>query len=60
MQMSLSCWRVNVKVLPPFLPNQYLFEHHQDKGKEEWEIFAWAIRDIMSKVGDLKLSECHL
>ena len=36
--------------LPPFKPNKYLFETHKDKGKEEWEIYAWAVRDVMSKV----------
>ena len=29
---------------------------HKDKGKEEWEIFAWAVRDVMAKYGNLKLA----
>ena len=29
---------------------------HKDKGNEQWEIFAWAVRDVMSKYGDMKLS----
>jgi len=33
-----------------------LLEVHKDKGKEDWEIFAWAIRDVMSKFGNMKLS----
>ncbi|CDW90333.1 UNKNOWN [Stylonychia lemnae] len=37
-----------VKELPVFLPNEYLFETHKDKGKERWEIYAWAIRDALS------------
>jgi hypothetical protein len=48
MQMCLGFWRVRVMILPPFKPNEYLFDKHQDKGKEEWEIFAWAVRDAMS------------
>jgi len=41
-------------VLPPFLPNEYLLKHHRDKVREgaaDWEIFAWAVRDVMAKVG---------
>jgi hypothetical protein len=30
-----------------------LFEKHSDKGYERWEIYAWAIREIMSKAGNL-------
>jgi len=37
--------------LPAFQPNDYLFTKHADKGTEKWEIFAWATRDLMSKVG---------
>ena len=29
---------------------------HKDKGTEDWEIFAWAVRDVMSKFGNMKLS----
>jgi hypothetical protein len=35
--------------LPDFIPNDYLFETHKDKGEEKWEIYAWAVRDIMAK-----------
>lgn len=37
--------------MPPFQPNEYLFEKHADKGKERWEIYAWAVRDAMMKAG---------
>jgi len=37
--------------MPPFEPNEYLFEKHADKGNERWEIFAWAVRDAMMKSG---------
>lgn len=33
------------------MPNDYLFETHKDKGKEKWEIYAWAVRDVMAKFG---------
>ena len=49
-------------MLPPFQPNDYLFEQHKDKGAEKWEIYAWAVRDVMAKVGrfgknDIKFGE---
>jgi hypothetical protein len=43
--------------LPEFRPNEYLFSTHKDKGKERWEIFAWAVRDVMLRAGDFK--ECN-
>ena len=35
--------------MPDFSPNEYLISTHADKGKEEWEIYAWAVRDAMCK-----------
>lgn len=34
---------------PQFIPNDYLFDIHADKGKNKAEIFAWAVRDVMAK-----------
>lgn len=51
--MSLGYWRLNVKILPPFRPNDYLLREHKDKAKEDWEIFAWAVRDCMAEAGPL-------
>lgn len=42
---------VEVQILPAFQPNEYLWKTHADKGKEKWEIYAWAVRDLISKVG---------
>jgi hypothetical protein len=49
-------FHVDVNILPAFKPNEHLMEVHKDKGAEQWEIFAWAIRDVMSKFGDFKLT----
>lgn len=49
-------WHVDVYVLPPFKPNEYLFETHKDKGTERWEIYAWAVRDVMAKFGGFEKS----
>jgi len=57
------CWRgltCEVHYLPDFEPNNYLFETHKDKGKHRWEIYAWAVRDIMAKAGNFELSDCTL
>ena len=43
--------RAEVVVYPIMQPNDYLFEKHADKGEEKWEIYAWACRDLMAKVG---------
>lgn len=42
----ISC---DITILPDFKPNEYLLRTHRDKGKEDWEIYAWAVRDIIAK-----------
>jgi len=51
LQLSWTCMKVNIYEMPDFEPNEYLFETHKDKGKERWEIYAWALRDAMMKQG---------
>lgn len=46
-----------VTEMPPFKPNEYLFSTHKDKGEERWEIYAWAIRDAMSKASGMPTSD---
>jgi len=53
LQLSWSCLTASVKLLPDFEPTEYLFETFKDKGKERWEIFAWAAREVMMKAGNL-------
>ena len=57
MQMSLFDFKCEVLELPTFVPNEYLFTHHANKGKDRWEIYAWAIREAMSLAGDIEKSE---
>ena len=47
---------MKVSVMPDFTPNEYLFETHRSQGKERWEIYAWAMRDIMCQAG--KFEKC--
>ena len=49
LQLSWCGMTCKILDLPEFEPNDYLFEKHKDKGTERWEIFAWAVRDIMLK-----------
>ena len=42
--------------MPEFEPTEYLFREHADKGKERWEVAAWAMREAMSKTSGL--SKC--
>lgn len=51
--MSLFYVRCDVIELPPFIPNDYLFEQHSNKGDDKWEIYAWAVREAMSQASEL-------
>jgi 1-acyl-sn-glycerol-3-phosphate acyltransferase len=58
----LQTTTAEMTILPPFQPNEFLFENHKDKAEEKWEIYAWAVRDVMAKVGgfakhDIKFAE---
>jgi hypothetical protein len=58
MQLSLiSMIKVNVTMLPPFEPNEYLYTNYSHTGKEKWEIFAWACREVMAEAGNMKTSD---
>ena len=45
-------YRVDIRILPDFHPNDYLFREHEDKGVEKWERYSWAVRDAMLKAGN--------
>jgi hypothetical protein len=61
MQMSLfKKFEVNAQFMPAFTPNEYLFKKHADKGTEKWEIFAWAVRDVIAKSSNLIKTDVHL
>lgn len=53
MNMCFCGCSCDVIEMPIFQANEYLFETHKDKGKERWEILAWAIREIICDVGGL-------
>ena len=37
--------------LPTFMPNEYLYEKYKDRGDERWEVYAWAVRDVIARFG---------
>ena len=55
------CWlgwqTIELGSMPDFEPNEYLFEKYADKGEERWQIFAWAVREAMSKASGLPVSD---
>lgn len=57
MQLSLFNFKCVVTQLPVFVPNSYLFQTHANKGKENWEIYAWAVREIIAEVGQFSKNE---
>jgi len=57
MHLSLFDFKCEVLELPTFTPNEYLYKEHANKGEEKWEIYAWAIREIMSAAGDIEKND---
>jgi hypothetical protein len=57
MMCNIGFYWCNLKYLPPFKPNEYLFETHKDKGQTKWEIYAWAVRELMAEHGELTKSD---
>lgn len=56
---SISFTVLTVNVMPEFTPNTVMLEKHADKGKEPWEIFAWCVRDSISKHGNVRKVETN-
>ena len=46
---SLSFMTMKITIMPEFTPNSFMLEKHADKGDEPWKIFAWCVRDAISK-----------
>ena len=57
MQTSLFDFKCILHELPIFIPNDYLFQTHANKGNDKWEIYAWAVREIMANVGGFPKNE---
>jgi len=48
---SLTIYHARLNILPPFIPNEYMYTHCAGKeGDERWNAFAYATRDMMCKM----------
>ena len=41
--------------MPDFTPNSWMLEKHADKGDEPWEIYAWCVREAISKYSGIQV-----
>ena len=41
--------------MPDFTPNPYMLDKYDDKGNDPWEIYAWCVRDAISKHSGIKI-----
>lgn len=54
MEFCLFDFKCEVIELPTFIPNDYLFEQHSNKGSDKWEVYAWAVREVMSAASGIE------
>ena len=52
---ELACRTATLHIMPPFTPNDAMLNLHKDKGKEDWEIYAWCLRDAIAKAGNFEV-----
>ena len=45
---------VTLNIMPEFTPNPTMLDMHADKGEKPWEVFAWCVRDAISKQSGLR------
>ena len=43
-----------ITIMPDFTPNPWMLERHADRGNEPWQIYAWCVRDAISKHSGIK------
>ena len=49
--------KCTIHIMPPFEPNDEMLMLHEDKGETDWEIYAWCLRDAISKVGNFEKTQ---
>lgn len=50
---TFGTYKVTLHIMPEFTPNPIMLDRHADKGAEPWEIYAWCVRDAISKKSGL-------
>ena len=48
-----------LSILPIFTPNDFMLEQHADKGEQDWEIYAWCVRDVIARAGQFRKEEFY-
>merc|ERR1712110_118553 len=48
---SLCMYNCTLYIMPEFTPTNKMLQMHEDKGSEDWEIYAECIRAAMAKTG---------
>ena len=43
--------------MPVFRPNEFFWKNHQKEGEENWQTYMRVLRQLMSEVSDLPLTE---
>ena len=56
---SLSVSKGKLTILPEFRPTPFMLEKYKKIG-EPWQIFAWCVRDVMSKYSGIPTLETKL
>ena len=56
---QVSLGQITLRILPEFTPNVRMLEMHADKGDQPWEIFAWCVRDLLTKQSGLVKDNSH-
>ena len=54
---SLQWNKVTLNAMPEFRPNQHMLDRHRDKGGDDWQVFAWCVRDAISRQSGLRKEE---
>ena len=54
---NFSFHMANLYILPEFTPTPWMLQHHADKdpeGTDPWKIYAWCVRDLIAKYGNIE------
>ena len=54
---EITVRKVTINIMPAFTPTDQMLEMHADKGKEDWEIYAWCVRDAIARQGGFEKKE---
>ena len=50
---NIGFYSMKLHIMPPFTPNYIMLEKHADKGKTDWEVYAWCLREVIAQQAGL-------